>query len=307
MWFKNLQIYRIATSWVMSPEQLEEALLPHAIRPASSIELQVQGWAPPRESGSLVQRVGKQLFLSLATEKKLLPASVVNQASKARAGEIEEQQGYAPGRKQMREIKEDMTNELLPRAFSIHRKTAVWIDPVNGWVVIDAASSARSDEVVSLLLKSVARLPLTALRVNSSTVQAMTHWLASDQAPAGFTIDQDAELKATGENKAAIRYVKHTPDAEDVRKHISTGKQCTRLAMTWSDRISFVLTESLAIKRIAALDILKENDALSSSDSEERFETDMVLMTGELSKLMFALVESLGGEIPEKIAARQAP
>ena len=303
MWFKNLQIYRIATSWAMSPEQLEEALLPHAFRAASSIELQVQGWAPPREAGKLVQRVGKQLFLSLATEKKLLPATVVNQASKAKAAEIEEQQGYAPGRKQMREIKEDMTNELLPRAFSIHRKTAVWIDPINGWLVVDAASSARSDEVISLLLKSVDRLPLTTLRVHASQVQTMTHWLASDEAPAGFTIDQDAELKATGENKAAIRYVKHTPDADDVQKQIATGKQCTRLAMTWADRISFVLTESLVIKRIAALDILKENDAVSSSDAEERFDMDMTLMTGELSKMLFALVESLGGEISEKIAA----
>ncbi len=36
-----------------------------------------------------------------------------------------------------------------------------------------------------------------------------------------------------------------------VRRHIQSGKQCTRLAMTWADRVSFVLTESLDVKRIA--------------------------------------------------------
>src|SRR3546814_8820880 len=62
----------------------------------------------------------------------------------------------------------------------------------------------------------------------------MTGWLAADEAPANFSIDQDTELRASGESRAAIRYVKHSIDADDVRRHIQSGKQCTRLAMTWS-------------------------------------------------------------------------
>ncbi len=70
----------------------------------------------------------------MALPTHLLPTTVVNQVTRARAAEIEEQQGYKPGRKQLKELKEQVTEELLPRAFSNRRDTRVWIDPDNGWL-----------------------------------------------------------------------------------------------------------------------------------------------------------------------------
>jgi recombination associated protein RdgC len=298
MWFKNLQIYRLTAPWAMTSEQLEEALAKQAFAASSSLEMQTQGWASPRDNGMLVHTVNRQILLQLGTEKKLLPSTVVNQVSKARAAELEEQQGFKPGRKQMKELKEQVTDELLPRAFSIRRNTSVWIDPVNNWLVVDASSPTKADEVFKTLLKSMDQLPLGTLRVQQSPVAAMTDWLSADEAPAGFTVDQDTELRATGEGKATVRYVRHTLEADDVRRHIAAGKQCTRLAMTWSDRVSFVLTESLTVKRVTPLDVLKENNEGFAQNDDERFDSDFALMTGELSKLMGELVEVLGGEMP---------
>ncbi len=296
MWFKNLQIYRISAPWKITTEQLEEMLAPHAFQPSTSLEMQSQGWASPRENGALVYTINRQILIMLGPEKKLLPASVINQVSKAKALEMEEQQGFKPGRKQMREIKEQVTDELLPRAFSIRRNTWVWIDPVNGWLVIDAASPAKSDEVLKLLLKSVDKLQMESLHVMQSPLAAMTNWLLSDEAPHGFTVDQDTELRSTGEAKATVRYVRHTLEAADVQRHIASGKQCTRLALTWADRISFVLTESLTLKRIAPLDVIKEAAGVSSQNDDERFDSDITLMTGELHRMITDLVQALGGE-----------
>ncbi len=295
MWFKNLQIYRLPTPWTVSAEQLEAQLTPQAFVACTSIDLQSQGWVSPRNNGMLVHSANKQHLLLLGTEKKLLPATVINQVTKMRAAELEEQQGFKPGRKQLKELKEQVTDELLPRAFSVYRSTWVWIDPVNGWLVVDAASAAKSDEVLKLLLKSIDKLSLETLHVQQSPVAAMTDWLAADEAPGGFTVDQDTELRASGESKATVRYVRHTLEAEDVRRHIAAGKQCTRLAMTWADKVSFVLTESLTIKRVAPLDVLKENDATTKNE-DERFDGDFVLMTGELGRLISDLVLALGGE-----------
>jgi recombination associated protein RdgC len=298
MWFKNLQIYRLSAPWAMTPEQMEACLAPQAFAPCTSLDMQSQGWVSPRDNGMLVHTVNKQMLLQLGTEKKLLPATVINQVSKARAAELEEQQGFKPGRKQMKELKEQVTDELLPRAFSIQRSTSVWIDPVNGWLVVDAASPTKADEVFKALLKSMDQLPLGTLRVQQSPVAAMTDWLVADEAPSGFTVDQDTELRATGEGKATVRYVRHTLEADDVRRHIAAGKQCTRLAMTWGDRVSFVLTESLTVKRVTPLDVLKENADTTTQNDDERFDTDFALMTGELAKLMADLVQALGGEMP---------
>ena len=295
MWFKNLQIYRLPAPWHFTPEQLEKALAPQSFVPASSNELLRQGWDSPRGNGMLVHTVNKQMLILLGTEKKLLPNSVINQVAKAKAAELEEAQGFAPGKKAMKVLKERVADELLPRAFSIRSNIFNWIDPVNGWLVVDAASPAKADDVIKLLLKAVDKLPLESLRVQRSPVAVMTAWLETDEAPVGFTVDQDTELRATGESKAAVRYVKHTLEADDIRRHIANGKQCTRLAMTWNDKISFVLTEQLAIKGVKPLDVIKENEASTRND-EERFDNDMMLMTGELSKMMADLVEALGGE-----------
>ena len=305
MWFKNLQIYRINAPWTLSPEQLEAKLAPQAFTPCTSLDLQSQGWIAPRENGVLVHAVNKQMLILLGTEKKLLPASVINQVTKARAVELEEQQGFAPGRKQMRELKEQVADELLPRAFSIWRNTWTWIDPVNGWLVVDAASPAKADEVFKLLLKSIDKLPVESLRTARSPQSCMTEWLAANEAPFGFTVDQDTELRAAGDSKATVRYVRHTIEAEDVQRHIASGKQCTKLAMTWADKVSFVLTETLAVKRVAPLDVLKEDTDSATKNDDERFDSDFMLMSGELGKMIGSLVEALGGEmvVPGLVAA----
>lgn len=154
----------------------------------------------------------------------------------------------------------------------------------------------KADEVIGLLVKTIDPLPLDNLYVEQSPAAAMTGWLAADEAPANFSIDQDTELRASGESRAAIRYVKHSIDVDDVRRHIQSGKQCTRLAMTWADRVSFVLTESLDVKRVAPLDVLKENPDAATQNDDEKFDSDMTLMTGEVAKLLAELVDSLGGE-----------
>jgi len=296
MWFKNLQIYRLPVKWAMTSEQLEEQISEQAFTSGSSQVMQTHGWAPPREDGALVYGLGGNLLLNLRTEKKLLPASVVNQVAKAKAQEIEEQQGFKPGRKQMKEIKESVTETLLPKAFSVQRNTRAWIDTMNGWLVLDTPSPSKADEFLQLLNKSVERMPMANLHVHVSPATAMTEWLARDEAPANFTIDQDTELRSSGEGRATVRYVRQSIEVDDVRRHIEAGKQVNRLAMTWADRISFVLTESLAIKRVAPLDVIKENTSSTEANDEERFESDFTMMTGEIGRLLAELTKALGGE-----------
>lgn len=282
MWFKNLQIHRFSAPWTLSAEDVEACLAKHAFYPGSSLEMQSQGWASPRDNDQLVHCVNKQMLLVLRTEKKLLPAAVVNEVTKARAAELEEQQGFKPGRKQLKELKEQITEELLPRAFSTRRDTRVWIDPVNGWLAIDAASAAKADEVRGMLFKAIDPLPMVSLRVNLSPVAAMTEWLATDSAPAGFTVDQDIQLQSTGENKATVRYVRHPLDTEDLRRHIEGGKRTTHLAFATGWHF---LNTSSGLTRLMARE--------PSSTKEMR---SFQVMAGEVAGMLADLVAALGGE-----------
>ncbi|MCH4226090.1 MAG: recombination-associated protein RdgC, partial [Alcaligenes faecalis] len=100
MWFKNLRIYRLSPDWVCSAQELEEALSKHSFTPGSSQEPLSLGWVSPRENNALVHEVNGQYLIALRAEKKLLPTTVINQVAREKARDIEEQQGYKPGRKQ---------------------------------------------------------------------------------------------------------------------------------------------------------------------------------------------------------------
>lgn len=293
MWFKNLILFRLQ-QWGLTAAALQDKLAGFALQPCSGLDMQTRGWVPPKGDGeALVHTCGQQLLFSLGVEKKLLPATVVSQFARARAAEIEEQQGYKPGRKQMKEIKEAVTDELLPRAFVIRRRTHVWIDPVDGWLAVDAASRGKADEVVELLHKTLDGIAFAPLATALSPVSAMTGWLSGNPLPANFTIDQDCELRSRGEGAATVRYVRHALDEAEVSKHIQSGKEATRLGLTWADRISFVLHENLQIKRLQPLDAIKNADDPLQDDA---FDADFALMSGELRKLLPEVIDLLGGE-----------
>ena len=301
VFFRNALLYRLKADWALDSSQVNDKLSRLAFTPGTAVQQLSQGWVPSVADGDLAHHVGGQLLLTLRTEKKLLPASVIAQFTKQRAAEIEERQGYRPPRRQMKEIKEQVTEELIPKAFSIFKDTRIWIDPVNRWLLIDTTSAARADEVIGLLAKSLDGLPLQPLRLGRSPARSMTSWLIDDAAPAGFTIDQDTELKAMGESRAAVRYVAQSIEAEAVKKHIEEGKQCTRLALTWNDRISFLLTEPLALKRITPLDVIREDEGdTASDDARAKFDSAFALMAGELAGLLEDLVDALGGEQAEQ-------
>ena len=298
MWFKNLQFYRLPSNWCLSAEQLAEQLAARRFQACSSQDPESRGWVAPLSDDDLVHRVGGQWLIALGVEQRLLPASVVKQEAEERAEEIAVQQGYKPGRKQMKELREQIMQEFLPRAFTRRRKVHAWIDPEHGWLGIDAPSQARAEDVLEMLRQTLDNLPLALVRTERSPSSAMADWLAAAEAPAGFSIDQDCELRSVTEDKAAVRYVRHTLEGDEVRAHLEAGKMPTRLALTFEDRVSFVLTEKLEIKRLDFLDVVKEKvDESGAEDARALFDAGFVLMTAELRLLLPAVIDTLGGEL----------
>lgn len=292
MWFRNLQIYRI-TGGNMTPDSLEQTLSQHALQSCMQMELQSRGWLPPRDEQPLfVLAFGQHWLVALGLEKKLLPASVINQHAKARIANIEQMQGYKAGKKQMRDIKEATIVELLPRAFVQRHKTYAWIDAVNNRLILDTASSNKAEEFIDALLKSVPGITLAPLDTKLSPSTMMTRWLTGEEPPSIFSIDRDCELQGMNDEKETIKYTCHILEADEIARHVRAGKKAIRLAMTWDGKISFVLHDNLQLRRIAPQDILKE----SAESAEELFVSDFTIMSGEVSQLIGDLIEALGGE-----------
>lgn len=294
---KNAQIYRL--SHPINKDVLEAGLSALLHVEISSNEAMRQGFTKPRGE-TFVHSVMGYSLIELTTDKRLLPSSVVNQEAKARAQYFEDVNGFYPGKKAFKELKERVYDDMLPRAFVKREVTRAII--TSEWLIVDASTASKADDMIKMLLKSYERMPIESWRVQASPVGRMTSWLQDDEAPAGFSIDMDAIMRATGESKAQVAYKRHTLEPSELGRHIAAGKCCVKLAMTWDSKISFVLDQTLAIKSIKMLDILKENN-FPAANNDERFDNDLMLFTGEFVKLLNDLSEALGGLIEEKGAA----
>jgi recombination associated protein RdgC len=296
MRFKNLLVYRLDAKWNVEARNLEKLLAARALQPCNSFEMESHGWLARQPGDPFLHTLHGHWLLTLGVEQKILPAAVIRQIAAERAAELAVKQGHSIGRKQMREIKERVLDELLPRALSRRQTTGAWVDPAHRWFAIDTVSETKAARVLETLRKSGSDFPATLLDTQISPSTAMTGWLAKGEISPDFTIDQDLELRAGDANKATVRYVRHGLTGADIQAHIGSGKTATRLGMTWKDKISFVLTENLQIKRITFLNVLTRDTDDGADNKDEQFDLDFALMTGELSLLLADLVKLLGGD-----------
>jgi recombination associated protein RdgC len=298
--FKNIIICRIAPTWAPDLQAAEEALEKAPFMECSATQEKSCGWVPPRGEahGAMLESIGGQWIARLMTETKTVPGSVLAREVRAKAAQIEHDTGRKPGKKESKELKEEAKLDLLPMAFAKQASTWVWIDPAARLLVLDTASQSRADEVVSLLVEALPGLSVSLLHTQSSPQACMAHWLKEQEPPVGFTVDRECELKSTDEEKAVVKYGRHPLDIEEIQNHIDHGKLPTKLALTWDDRVSFVLTEGLQVRKLQFLDTVFEG----RGNDEGGFDTDVAIATGELSKLIPDLIAALGGEAKTGIA-----
>jgi recombination associated protein RdgC len=298
--FKNVMMYRLLSTWTQTQTGLETALEEGRFAECGGSQEKAVGWVPPRgkEHGPLVEIIAGQWMLKLMVEVKVLPGTVVKRKAQEQLQHIEATTGRKPGKKEAREIQDDVRLSLLPMAFTKQATVLVWIDPEAQLLVLDAGSQARADEVMTCLIKAIDGLAVQLFNTQMSPAAAMAIWLSTKEAPYGFTVDRECELKAADESKAVVRYTRHALDTEEVTQHIAAGKVPTKLALTWNDHVSFVLTEAMQLKKVAVLDVVFEGAKSAADSKDDDFDTDVAIATGELRQLIPDLLEALGGEVP---------
>ena len=305
--FKNLILYRIQPGWQPEAARLEQALAAEPFAECSATQQKSAGWLPPRghAHGALLETVDGQWLMRFAIETKSVPSDAIRRKVEEEAARIEAAQGRKPGKKELRDMKDDALLALLPQAFARRAACWVWIDPQARLLAIDAGSQGRADEITTSLMRTAGggpgALALALLQTRTAPQAAMAAWLASEDGAAlhpEFSIERECELKGSGEEPAVVRFARHPLETPEVRQHIQEGKLPTRLALGWAGRMSFVLTQALQLKKLRYADGLFDQDG-PSDNRDERFDADAALATGELSRLIPDLIEALGGEMNE--------
>lgn len=303
MYFKNAIFYRLKSGASITVEQLSR----RAFQPCGALDPQMSGWVSPRQDADLVLSLGDWSIISLQTETKILPASVIRQHAEDRAEAIEREQGFKVGRKQMRELKDEITRELLPVAFGKRSRTYAAFNEASGLLVIDASSRSRAEDVLEVLRHSLDAFPVTMIRTEMSPTSFMADCLAASEAPGRLTLDDACELQSVTEEHSKIKYANYSLGDDDVKQHLAQGRLPKHVAMTFDDRVSFVLHDDGRLTKLGFLDVVQEQASADADDAAELFDAQITLGLMEIERLIATLVECMGGEMEDLVDKAEAP
>lgn len=291
--FKSAMIFKLAGT-LPAADVIEQALAAAAFVPCTATQDHAIGFVPPREeNGAFLEAVAGQWIARAMIETKTVPGPLVRKKAQEAADQIEATTGRKPGRKEMKGLREDALMALLPAAFPKQTAVTVWIDRASGLLVLDTASQARADEVVTLLVRAIDGLALSLPQTKVTPASAMTQWLTAEPEdwPEGFAVERECDLCGSDEEKAVVRFTRHNLVTDEVRRHIAEGKLPTRLALSWEGRLAFVLTDAGNLKKLQFLDGAFDG----RDDAEDGFDADVAIATGELGKMIPALFDAMGG------------
>lgn len=294
---KNATPYLVTPGFILDVNLLGR----HPARPCGPYDRMTDGFVVPCDHSThgLAHVVGGHTLLCWQTEERILPKSVVDDAAQVALDAIEDRQGYRPGRKQVREVREAVESELLPKAFVQKKRTYAAL--VDGYLIIDASSGTRADGFIEALKLALGELPLTFIATNQAASAGMTHWVEYGEAPQDFTIDDGCVLSANAEEASSIRYKAVDLGADHVRERIAAGFTVTKLDMTYNDRLSFQLSDGMTLTKLKLLDLVMEQAEAESDDALSLFDSQWLISLTEASEALTALIVALGG-----LVAREA-
>nr|WP_136250428.1 recombination-associated protein RdgC [Ningiella ruwaisensis] len=298
MWFKNLKLYRFTQEFSLDTQNLQTMLESMPFAPAGAQEISSMGFVPVLPKGDLLyHQVGNAFWFKLKREEKILPASVVNAELAEKVAQLEQESGSPVGKKAQKDLKEEIVQRLLPRAFNKHAFINAYISLDAQVVVVDASSDGSAEVLLAALRKCINSLPVVPF-AKSQQQEILTNWLLKD-APQGIELLDEAEFKSPADDGAIIRCKKQDLDAEEILAHIQAGKWVQKLAIAYKERLTCIIAEDLSIKRLKFTDmVVEQNEDISKDDMAAKLDADFALFVSEIDAFVKDLNEmfSLEGD-----------
>ena len=299
MWFRNLSVFRFDDTPEIDPADLERALDGQRFSTCDPQQMESIGWEAPLDGqADQLVHAGSGCFLLVARrEQRLLPATVVREAVQRKVREIEEREARKIGRRQRAEIRDQLTFEMMPRAFTRSTPVQGMLMPGCRALVVDAASRKRAEEWASLLRLSLGRLPVSPPTFGKPLTEVFTGWLSGKvQLTPGIELGDECVLAGPSREDPVVRCRKLDLAGAEVKSHVRAGLLVNRIAITWQGAMRMVLTEDGDIRRLQFLNTLVEQmEQAGVHDEAAEFDARFNLMALELSRLLPALWEALGG------------
>lgn len=292
MWFKQVTPFRL-------PELPEKRFLDESLGNSWFTEPQGLDWFsegfthPTAFTDLAVFEAQKTMLISLMREEKVLPSTAIKHKLDEQVVKIQTAEGRNVGRREKHELREAIIDELLPKALTKSSRTNGLL--AKGWLWTDTANRRKAENLLTKLREALGGLPAQQPLTRQSPASLMTNWLLQGEAQGRFVLDSDVTLVGAGDVAPKVKISRKDLTAEDVVQHAKNGMKVTELGLIWNDRVAFILTQDLTLKRIQWLDVVQEEVEGSCDDAESMAYATQLLMAAALSVILVELVDLLGG------------
>jgi len=297
MWFRALRPYRLPNRLGIDAEELERRLQSRTFTACTPAQAHSMGWVPALDdsASALVHAAGPYWMVRLKREEKLLPATVVREQANDRCAQIAKAQGRKVSRRERLAVTEEVTQDLLPRAFTRSNTIRAIIADRAGWIWIDNGSAGRSEEVLNHLREALGNLPAILPETQKAPAHVMTQWLLHGAIPEDIVLADEADFADQREEGSSVK-VRGVPlDSEEVLAHLSSGHQVVRLALEWGNRVAAVVDKDLSLRRLKFTDAIREANDELVEDPLARADADFLILCEILEGLQDGLVKAFGG------------
>lgn len=300
MFFKNAIIYQLTDSLPTVPE-INTALSRYQSRPCGAQESATFGFTAPIASNPDLMTAklsNGSVFICAQKEEKVIPAQAVKDLLQKKVAEIEEKEARKLAKKEIQRLKDEIIFSILPTALTKSAKTYAYIDFEDKVVVVDAGSTKKAEDVLSLLRKALGSLPVVPLQTHNSPTYYLTRLVTSGtsaQEDSEFTVS-DTECELRGLEGEIIRLKDIGLDSEEVQNHLEAGKEAVKVGLKYQDRSTFTLTGDLQFKKLKLTDVIHEAVAeMEPEDEVSQFNAEGLMLVAEIRSLIAVLGEELGG------------
>lgn len=294
MWYKNAIIYLLPDGWQLEAgfaEKLEQA----AFTPCMGLDWFSEGFVPPTPfSSDFVFTAQNSNRVCLKHEEKVLPSATVRDLVNGKVAEIKEAEARNVWYEEKQQLKEQIIDDLLPRALTQSRRTEAIFDTERGYLLVNEASDKRAEQMLIKLREALGGLKVAMPHTRESPASLMTEWLLQGHAEGGFELGYNVLLQGVGDVVPKVKISKKDLTHPEVIQHAKNGMKVVELELEWREQISFTLTQNFALKRIRFSDVLQE-EAEQGDDTASLMFSSQIIMVEALGEMLDELANLLGG------------
>lgn len=291
--FRNVQYFQLDDSWPESETALSKILQAAAFEPCGPLTERSSGWVPvaPETGNLLARRVSGADLLKLRSQSRILPAAAVNEELEKRIEDFKNRMQELPGGREKRRLKAEARDELLPKTLLKSDRILGYVDIRQKLLGIDALQSSVAERFVRRLSAPFDGLKIRPLLFNKP-VEELLGAIFLGGAPEQFTLGRECRMQDIANAKSIVRWTDFDLSDPAIRQHVGNGMRLTHLGIVYDGVMSCVIDENGLISKIRFLGMDDDHD---QSEPLARLDSEFVLITGTLRRMLDDLKKLLGG------------